>query len=97
MFELSRDYVKAFELIKNGDRLACLLDYEDCKDVAIAKCDKHGNLIIGARGISYLYFFDDQVATNELFLGHCDRLNIEFYLPIGKEMLVISPESFKAK
>jgi hypothetical protein len=33
MFNLSRDYQKAFELIKSGDRLVCLLDCDGCRDV----------------------------------------------------------------
>jgi len=82
VFEISRNFEKAFELIQRGDRLVCLLDYEGCRDVAIARWDKSGELIVGARGIAYLYFFDDQLGTNDLFIKHCDRLNIEFYLPI---------------
>jgi hypothetical protein len=85
IFELSRDYKKAFELIKKGDRLICLLDYDGCRDVAIARTDRFGELTVGARGIGYSHFFRDQVETDELFLTHCDRLNVEFYLPIQGE------------
>lgn len=87
MFHLSRNYQKAFELIQRGDRLVCLVDYEDCRDVAIARWNnqgnRHGSLVVGARGIAYLYFFEDQLETNDLFIEHCDRLNVEFYLPVA--------------
>ncbi len=95
MFSLSRDYQKAFELIKSGDRLVCLLDYDGCKDVAIARTNEaYGDLIIGARGISYLHLLPFQ-ASLEPFLVHCDRLNIEFFLPISEEMIVVSTKDFK--
>lgn len=86
IFELSRDYKRAFELIKNGDRIVCLVDYGDgCRDPAanIASTYTRGEINISARGISYIYLFDDQVETSEMFEKECDRLNVEFYLPVG--------------
>ncbi len=85
MFEISRDYKRAFELIKKGHRLACLLDYSQCRDIAIARLLQNKDLTVGARGISYLYFFDDQIEDDQMFIEHCDRLNVEFYLPIQGE------------
>jgi hypothetical protein len=88
IFELSRDYKRAFELIKKGDRLACFVDYGNgCRDVAanIANAYTRGEINISARGISYIYLFDDQAETSEMFERECDRLNVEFYLPIQGE------------
>jgi hypothetical protein len=83
IFELSRDYKRAFELIKKGDRIACFLDYEGCRDVAIAELTKpYKDLIVGARGITYIFLFTD---FYEEFKKCCDRLNVEFYLPIQGE------------
>lgn len=93
MFELSRDYKKAFELIKKGDRLACFVDYGNgCRDVAanIASAYTRGEINISARGISYIYLFDDQVETSDMFESECDRLNVEFFLPVSEEMIVVS-------
>ncbi len=92
MFELSRDYKKAFELIKKGDRIVCLVDYQGCRDVAanIASKYNHGQINISARGISYIYLFEDQVETSEMFEKECDRLNVEFFLPVSEEMIVVS-------
>jgi hypothetical protein len=93
MFELSRDYKKAFELIKKGDRLACFVDYGNgCRDVAanIASAYTRGEINISARGISYIYLFDDQAETSEMFEQQCDRLNVEFFLPLADDMLVVS-------
>lgn len=86
MFELSRDYERAFELIKNGERLACFLDYEGCRDVAANITSKYnrGQINISARGISYIYLFADQAETSEMFKKECNRLNVEFFLPIKK-------------
>lgn len=85
MFELSRDYKRAFELIKKGDRLVCLVDYAGCRDVAanIVSRFNHGQINISARGISYIYLFEDQAETSEMFESECDRLNVEFFLPMG--------------
>ena len=60
MFELSRDYKRAFKLIKKGDRLACFVDYEGCRDPAanIASAYTRGEINISARGISFLILFD---------------------------------------
>ena len=84
-FELSRDYKRAFELIKKGDRLACLVDYSRCRDIAIARLLQNKEITIGARGISYLYFFEDQIEDDQMFVEQCTSLNVEFYLPIQGE------------
>jgi hypothetical protein len=82
MFELSRDYERAFELIKQGDRLPCWLDYkEGIRDIAVAKMTDYGDCLIGVRGWAYLDFSGEQLETNVLFLSYCNDLNIEFYLP----------------
>ena len=95
MYELSRDYERAWELIQQGDRLACWLDYhKEIRDVAYA-CLSCDSIRIGARGISYIYLLPEEI-TLERFKVECESLNIEFYLPISDNMIVISREDFEA-
>jgi hypothetical protein len=92
MFELSRDYKRAFVLIEKGDHIVCLLDrYDwDCREAAIAKCDDLCDLVIIANDKLYLRLFDFDRETSEQFEQQCDRLNVEFFLPISDEMMVVS-------
>lgn len=97
MFELSRDYKRAFVLIEKGDHIVCLLDRNDCdcREAAIAKCDDLCDLVIIANDKLYLRLFDFDRETSEQFEQQCDRLNVEFFLPISEDMLVISRDRLK--
>jgi len=81
LFELSRDYSKAFELIKRGDRLSCLVDYEDFRDPAIARLIGK-DILIGVRGIGYIDLCDDQLESDGVFVEECDRLDVQFFIPV---------------
>jgi hypothetical protein len=80
IFELSRDYVYAWNLIQKGDRLAAWVDYEvNHKDIAQAY-KWHNCTMIVAKGTQYIYLFEEQNTFND-FAKHCTKLNVEFYLP----------------
>lgn len=96
MFELSRDYERAWQLMQQGDRLACWVDYVGCRDIASARINRSLNLDVGARGIGYIYLFEDQIQDSNMFVKQCERLNIEFYLPLPDDTIVISPEDLEA-
>lgn len=95
MFELSRDYDKAWQLIQQGDRLACWVEHElHSKDIASAYRFNEITIVC-ARGTIYIYLFA-QYDTLEGFLLGCTKLNIEFYLPLPDDTIVISREKFEA-
>ncbi len=95
-YQLSRDYNRAWELIQQGDRLACWVEYmqdgEAVRDIAAAICPEN-TLIIGARGTMYVWIPN---ANFNLFRRACAENKIEFYLPIPNNMIVISQEDFEA-
>lgn len=94
MFELSRNYERAWRLINEGQALACWLTYQDGKDIALAS--KFGYAVsIGARGTTYIYLAPRR-ATYEDFVKHCTDQDVEFYLPLPDDTIVISPEDLEA-
>jgi len=94
MFELSRDYEKAWQLIHQGDRLACWIEHLHGKDIASAYRFNEVTIVC-ARGTIYIYLFADY-DTLENFLQRCTKLNVEFYLPLPDDMIVISREKLEA-
>lgn len=81
MFELSRDYEKAWQLIQQGDRLACWVDYEvNHKDIACAY-KWHEIFLITVRGTNYIYLYGEENNFDK-FCQQCAKLNVIFYLPI---------------
>lgn len=96
MFELSRDYEKAWQLMQQGDRLACWVEHElHGKDIANAYRFNEITIVC-SRGTIYIYLFADY-DTLENFLLRCTELNIEFYLPLPDDVIMIcNPEKFEA-
>jgi hypothetical protein len=95
IYELSRDYVYAWNLIQQGDRLACWVDSDCEKDgrtIAFACLDIDVTWIHDNE-FNYVYLLEQN--TFELFVERCTELNIEFYLPLADNMLVISKERFQ--
>jgi hypothetical protein len=80
IYELSRNYAKAWQLIQQGDRLACWVD-SDCKDgrkIAFACLDIDATWIHDNE-FNYVYLLEQN--TFDLFVDGCTNHNIEFYLP----------------
>jgi len=93
IYELSRDYERAWQLMRQGDRLACWVEHElHGKDIASAYRFNEITIVC-ARGTIYIYLFADY-DTLENFLLRCTELNIKFYLPLSNDTIVISPERF---
>jgi hypothetical protein len=91
IFELSRDYARAWQLIQQGEKLACWVDYDSLfRDIAQAY-KWFGATMIVARGTQYVYLFEEQ-NNFELFAKRCTELNAEFYLPLADNMIVVSEE-----
>jgi hypothetical protein len=77
--ELSRDYDRAWQLIQQGEKLACEYDRRIHRDVS--KCTKSidGTIAICSQMLVALYLPSDF----DGFAKRCTELNIEFYLPIA--------------
>lgn len=85
MYELSRDYGRAWQLIQQGEKLACWVDSEaDMKSVAHACLDIDATWITDNE-TNYLYLLEQN--TFELFAKRCTELNIEFYLPLADNLI----------
>ena len=86
IYELSRDYARAWELIQQGDRLACWVDADadaDVRGVAHACLDVDATWITDNE-YNYVYLLEQN--TFELFVDGCTNHNIEFYLPLADNM-----------
>ena len=92
IYELSRDYARAWELIQQGDRLACWVDCGVNRVVANASQALDTTWITDNQR-NYLFLSSEQ-NNQECFLNQCTVLNIEFYLVFADNMLVISEERF---
>lgn len=83
IFELSREYKRAFEIAKKK-RLACWVEYihdgESTRDVATVGIPED-TLIISARGTMYSFIPNCDFS---LFCRACVENKIEFYLPVGE-------------
>lgn len=74
----SRDYARLAELAMTTS-VICLIDYQDCRDVAHTLYQDGGDLKswqVSARGQSYISAFD-----TEQFIRRCEALNVEFLEP----------------
>ena len=82
IYGLSRDYARAWELIRQGDRVACEYDRHIHRDVG--KCDKsvEGTIAISSNQLVYRYL----PTVFELFVERCTELNVEFYIPLTDNM-----------
>ena len=96
MFELSRDYERAWQLMQQGDRLACWVDCDiNNRGIAEAFYQKWClSTVIADRHHRYLYLFDQNTLEN--FTQYCTELNIEFYLPLPDNTIVIIRDEFDA-
>jgi hypothetical protein len=94
IYELSKDHARAWELIQQGDRLACEVDCRLGRDVGSAYNWKSRVMIINAKSVNYAWLADEE-NTFDLFAKRCTELNIEFYLPLNDNMIVISAELFE--
>jgi hypothetical protein len=91
IYQLSRDYDRAWQLIQQGEKLACWVDYDSLfRDIAQAY-KWFGATMIVARGTQYVYLFEEQNNFDD-FAKRCTELNAEFYLPLADNMIVISEE-----
>jgi hypothetical protein len=95
IFELSRDYGKAWEWIQDCERLDCR--YETTADIEVCKC----GMIEGEKETSVIVLYSQQVVicdlstVFDLFVERCTALNIEFYLPLADNTIVVSEERLR--
>lgn len=94
IYELSRDYARAWELIQQDEKLACWVDCRLDRDVGSAYKWKSRVTIINAKSVNYAWLADEE-NTFELFAKQCTELNIEFYLQVADNMIIISEDRFK--
>ena len=91
IYELSRDYARAWELIQQGEKLAChLIDvHRPIIAFAFYQEDYEATKITDNEW-NYLDMLEDNNFND--FAKRCTELNIEFYIPLADNMLVISKE-----
>ena len=87
LFELSRDYKKAFEMVKRGDRIVGWTYLTSKQSIEAWLSEAQQNINLGC-----VWIPKKEAENSDSFLFHCDRLKVEFYLPIEKPMIVISKE-----
>lgn len=88
IYELSRDYARAWKLIQCGDHLACEYDRPNHRDVGrVEKSETNNSVVING----WCHYMPSGFRD---FAKRCTELNIEFYLPLPSDTLVISPEDF---
>ncbi len=91
IYELSRDYARAWELIQQGEKLAChLIDvHRPIIAFAFYQEDYEATKITDNEW-NYLDMLEDNNFND--FAKRCTELNIEFYLPLADNMIVISED-----
>lgn len=92
-YNLSKDYKKLFELVNNGHKIACWVDYDYrrtgvhiIRDSCICMKKEYGDYDFGVRGMAYgdltKYRIDNSnLSEEELFTKECERMNLEFIEP----------------
>lgn len=83
MYCLSKDYKKLYTLVKDGENVACFVDYVYAKslppvrDICLAKKNQN-NIMFIARGISYgnIDYWEPQ--TYDYFEKVCKGMNLEW-------------------
>jgi hypothetical protein len=97
IYELSRDYARAWDLIQKGEKLAC---WVDCS----ARPDRCTTVV--SNNDDCLFFlepsiFDDwkekilNLSHFERFKKRCIERNTEFYLPLADNMIVVSEDRLR--
>lgn len=82
LFELSRDYKKAFELIKKGDRIVGWTYLTSKQSIEAWLSEAQQNINLGCVWIN-----KEQAKTSEMFERECSRLNVEFFLPCDPDTI----------
>ena len=82
-FKLSRDYARAWELIQQGEKLACEYDRPNSRDVGRAEKSVTSNTVVINGWSHYL------PSGFNGFAKRCTELNIEFYLPVANSEIPI--------
>jgi hypothetical protein len=91
IYELSRDYARAWELIQQGAKLACWVDalYANCRHIVDAY-----------KGVACLFFMEfedwEEYPSSdpfEFFVQRCTERNAEFYLPIADKYIDLLVET----
>ncbi|MDV3673641.1 hypothetical protein CMU49_02415 [Elizabethkingia anophelis] len=90
-YNLSRDYSKLYDLIRNKTLIVCFIDYygryreendyPPCRDVAKINYRSDNDIDIGVRGISYGGIGDfgkQNRSSKERFIEECESLNLEW-------------------
>jgi hypothetical protein len=107
-YPLSKDYHRLHKLITEGNEIICFIDYKIMKqdekeipirDICQGKLKPDGVVEFLARGIGYLFLFQDQVKNIDFFCNCCKQKNIEFIEPekpkkVQKEPI---PKEYKEK
>ena len=94
IYELSRDYERAWQLIQQGEKLACWVDCSDRDDRCTTAISKDDDCLFFLQPS----IFDDwqekilNLSHFERFDKRCTERNAEFYLPLADNMIVISEE-----
>jgi len=99
IYGLSRDYDRVWKLIQQGEKLACWVNRDICNRGIAYACHEdwcHSTKIQDYQ-TRYFYVFDQDHGNDvfTLFLEKCTELNIEFYLPLPADTLVMSAELFE--
>ena len=76
-FKLSRDYARAWELIQQGEKLACEYDRSNSRVVTRAEKSASSNTVVINGWSHYL------PSGFNGFAKRCTELNFKFYLPIA--------------
>lgn len=91
IYELSRDYARAWQLIQQGKKVACWVDVHFRSIIAFAFYqDDYEATKITDNEWNYLDMLEDNNFDD--FAKRCTELSAEFYLPIADNMIVISEE-----
>ena len=88
-YSLSKNYIKLFELLKNGHEIPCFVDYPHTRDdekfyrdICRARRFSSFDISFGARGICYgeVSSWHGEKGENEIdvFNNLCKILNVEF-------------------
>jgi hypothetical protein len=94
IYELSRDYDRAWQLIQQGEKLACHLIDEHRPIIAFAFYQENYEATkITDNEWNYLDMLEDNNFDD--FAKRSTELSAEFYLPLADNMIVVSSEKLK--
>lgn len=98
MYQLSRDYNALFDLLLNGQRVACFVDNthdeapRTVRDVCLAKRSGPFRVQVSVRGVSYFSIYPFEADENgaderKSFIEGCTDINLEWIVPASMPAL----------